>query len=81
MTEQKDIQTLGQMPKFVSASKVAKVLDISPRSVFRLRSAGKLPAPVKIGGSVRWRLRDIQLFDECNCNMAEFNARKEGKRC
>lgn len=37
-----DAQTLGQR------------LSLSKRQIFRLKSCGKIPAPVKIGGSVRW---------------------------
>ena len=55
---------------------VAKMLSVSPRTVWRLRSAGKLPKPVSIGGSKRWKMSDIILFLDCNCDMTEFQARK-----
>lgn len=42
-----DSRTLGQK------------LSLSKRQIFRLNSAGKIPAPVRIGGAVRWRA------DEC----------------
>ncbi len=33
---------------------VAKLLKVSPRTVWRLRSARRLPESIDIGGSVRW---------------------------
>ena len=65
----------------VSCKTLAKMLSISPRTAWRLLSAGKLPKPVSLGGSKRWILGDIELFLECNCNMAEFKARKESRKC
>jgi excisionase family DNA binding protein len=34
---------------------VAALLDCSPRHVYRLADAGRMPAPVRIGALVRWR--------------------------
>ena len=33
---------------------VAKMLACSPRSIYRLADAGRIPQPVRIGGLVRW---------------------------
>ncbi|MFC1738562.1 helix-turn-helix transcriptional regulator [Planctomycetota bacterium] len=63
--------------QLLSAKQLAKMLSLSPRTVFRLRSSRKLPFPVCVGGSVRWRLSDIELFLDCNCNMQEFEVREE----
>jgi len=61
----------------ISAKELAKMLSLSPRTVWRLLSAGKLPKPVSIGGSKRFLMSNVSLFLECCCDMAEFNARKE----
>ena len=29
-------------------------LSLSKRQIFRLNSSGRIPAPIRIGGSVRW---------------------------
>jgi prophage regulatory protein len=42
-------------------------LSLSKRQIFRLNSCGKIPASVKIGGAVRWRLSDIELWLEWEC--------------
>lgn len=40
--------------KLLTAKAVGEMLSLSKRQVFRLNSSGKLPAPLRIGGSVRW---------------------------
>lgn len=42
------------MERFLDVRKVADVLDMSIRKVWSLRDSGYMPAPVKLGGSVRW---------------------------
>lgn len=54
----------------VSAEKLAQQLDISIRTLWRLRAAGKLPAPVRLGGSVRWRVEEIQAWIDGGCPAA-----------
>ena len=34
-------------------------LSLSKRQIFRLNSCGKIPKPIKIGGSVRWSEQEI----------------------
>ena len=38
------------------------MLSISKRQIFRLNSCGKLPSPIRIGGSVRWDESEIIEF-------------------
>ena len=40
--------------KLLTAKAVGEMLSLSKRQIFRLNSCGKLPAPIRIGGSVRW---------------------------
>ncbi len=64
----------------LSAKALSELLQTSVRSIWRYRSSGHLPKPVKIAGAIRWRLSDIELFLQCNCNMSEFKARKEAQQ-
>jgi excisionase family DNA binding protein len=41
---------------------VARMLAISTRGVWRLAASGEIPAPVRVGGSTRWRQADLQRF-------------------
>jgi prophage regulatory protein len=56
-------------PSLLSAESVARMLQVSVRTLWRLRSSGKLPKPVKVGGSVRWRADDVHQWIEAGCPM------------
>lgn len=51
----------------VTARDVAAMLGVSTATVWRLRSAGKLPPPLKVGGAVRWRKADIEAWVRAGC--------------
>jgi len=40
--------------QLLTAKQLGARLSLSKRQVFRLNSCGKIPAPIRIGGSVRW---------------------------
>ena len=40
--------------QLLTAKQLGGLLSLSKRQIFRLSSCGKLPAPIRIGGSVRW---------------------------
>ncbi len=46
---------------------LARMLHLSHRTVWRLRDAGKLPAPVKLAGCVRWREAEISEWIAAGC--------------
>jgi excisionase family DNA binding protein len=56
-----------ETPLLITASKLAALLGISTRTLWRLRSAGRLPEPVRLGGAVRWRREDIQKWIADGC--------------
>ena len=60
-------QQSSQTCQLLTAKDAAKLCRLSKRSWFRLSSAGKIPAPVRIGGSVRWRQNDIEDYITWNC--------------
>lgn len=48
-------------PELIDAQEFADLLGISKRTLFRLRSRGAIPPPVRItAGTVRWRTRDVR---------------------
>jgi prophage regulatory protein len=51
----------------MSAKTLGQVAVLSTRTIWRLRSAGKLPKPIRIGGAIRWRASDIELWLENGC--------------
>lgn len=51
----------------ISARELAQLLGISLRQTWRLNSAGNLPTPIRLGGSVRWNRAEIQKWFEAGC--------------
>ena len=45
---------LIQTTQLLNAKTLGQMLALSKRQVFRLNSCGKIPAPIRIGGAVRW---------------------------
>lgn len=65
-------------PLLLSAEALGELLQVSERSVWRLRSAGKLPRPVRVGGSIRWRKGEIRRWVEAGCpSLKEWDARQQ----
>ncbi len=46
----------------MTVDEVSKCLGISTRTIYRLIEEKKLPNPIKLGNSTRWRRADIELF-------------------
>lgn len=51
----------------LSAEAVARRLDVSVRTLWRLRSSGKVPEPIRLGGSVRWKASEIHAWIDAGC--------------
>jgi predicted DNA-binding transcriptional regulator AlpA len=51
----------------ISARDLKEMLDVSLRQVWRLNAAGKLPKPIRLGGSVRWNRQEIMDWFEAGC--------------
>jgi prophage regulatory protein len=53
--------------RLITAKELGRILSLSTRSIWRLRAAGKLPRPVKVGGAIRWMLADINKWASWGC--------------
>jgi predicted DNA-binding transcriptional regulator AlpA len=51
--------------RVVTAKELGKILAVAVRTIWRYDEEGKIPRPLRIGRSVRWRLNEIQ--DWLNC--------------
>ena len=61
--------------ELLSAARLARLLDVSTRTIWRLRSAGKLPRSLEVGGSVRWKVSEIKRWIEMGCpSLDEWDA-------
>jgi excisionase family DNA binding protein len=53
--------------KLLTVRDVAAMLSVSTRQVWKLTASGKLPEPVRLGRSVRWRESDLAEFIRQGC--------------
>jgi len=61
----------------ISARELAEMLGVSLRQVWRLNSAGKLPKPIRLGGSVRWNRHEVMDWFDAECpDRRTWQARK-----
>ena len=51
----------------VSAKHVAALFDFSESTWHRMTAAAKTPSPIRLGGSVRWRLRELTDWANAGC--------------
>jgi excisionase family DNA binding protein len=52
----------------LKADEVSQMLAISTRTLWRLVSTKRFPAPVRLGGSTRWRASDVKSWVEGHCS-------------
>lgn len=58
MANEKSSQTC----QLLTAKSLGEMLSLSKRQIFRLNSCGKIPAPIRIGGAVRWSAEEISAW-------------------
>ena len=51
----------------LDVEQVAALLHCSPRTVYRLADAGKMPRPLKLGALVRWRRDQVLAWINAGC--------------
>ena len=67
--------------QLLTAKELGARLSLSKRQVFRLNACGKLPKPLRIGGSVRWAENTISEWIKCGApDRRTFEAIQEGER-
>ena len=72
--------TIKTQDKLLSAEAVGKMLSLSRRQIFRLNSSGKIPAPIRIGGAVRWSEETIRRWLSYGApDKKTFEARQEAE--
>ena len=75
-----EITQIGEI--LLTAKEVGAKLSLSKRAVFRMRSAGLICSPVKVGaGAIRWRLSDIEQWIAWGCpSKVDFEAMRQAER-
>jgi predicted DNA-binding transcriptional regulator AlpA len=64
----------------IPAERLAFMMNISTRTLWRLLSAKKLLEPVRIGGSVRWRLQEVERWVAEGCPALTASENAIGKK-
>lgn len=67
-------------PALWRVREVAEALGVSPRQIWKLLATNRLPRPIRLGRSVRWRRTDIEAYIEASCDMAAFQAARGAGR-
>lgn len=58
--------------QLLDVRQVAAALRLSQRQCWNLVASGRLPNPIRIGRSVRWRAADIARFVDLGCDADRF---------
>lgn len=53
--------------KLITIDQIAEMLSVSKRQAFKLREEGLMPEPIRIKGSIRWKLSVIQQWIDLGC--------------
>jgi len=62
--------------RLLRVGEVARLLTVSPRTVWRLTADGELAYPLEIGGSRRWRESDVLAFLEARARKAAAETKR-----
>jgi len=57
-----DHHSSADLPLLLAVEEVARLLDVSERTVYRLRRTGELSEPVALRGCKRWPRREIEEY-------------------
>jgi prophage regulatory protein len=58
---------LDHLRELLTASESAEMAGVAKRSWWRYVSSGKAPAPVRLGGAVRWRRSELADWIQAGC--------------
>jgi predicted DNA-binding transcriptional regulator AlpA len=53
--------------ELLTAAESAEMAGVAKRSWWRYVSSGKAPAPVRLGGAVRWRRSELDAWIQAGC--------------
>jgi predicted DNA-binding transcriptional regulator AlpA len=63
--------TDSNQPLLIDAKRVAAMLGRCERSIWRDNEAGRIPRPIELGGTKRWRLKELRQWVRAGCPARE----------
>ena len=60
--------------ELIDVSRIARLLDVSTRTVWRMVHRGELHEPFKVGGGTRWRRVEIDRWLDAGCPKVDEQA-------
>ena len=76
------MSTQSNQTQLWDAKTFGERLSLSKRQIFRLNSCGKIPAPIRIGGAVRWSAEECSRWLEAGAPArATWEQMKGGEKC
>ena len=65
----------------ISAAELGKLLGVNKSTVWSWHSSGRIPLPVHIGGTTRWKAEEIRRWVEAGCPpRAQWELLRAGER-
>ncbi len=64
------VRSTGGSPspkRLITAKELSEILGVHPRTISRMLSSGRLIQPIRLGGSVRWRLGEVEQWIDAGC--------------
>ena len=55
-----DVAARAHLEPLLTVDDLERILRVDRRTIARLCKKGELPPPLKLGGSNRWRVRDME---------------------
>jgi excisionase family DNA binding protein len=68
-------EATAQKAALMTGGEVAELLRVSTRMIYRLKDSGRMPQPIKLGGSVRWRRAELVEWIEDGCPVKRHPSR------
>jgi predicted DNA-binding transcriptional regulator AlpA len=56
------VQSTVERPMAVATAGLAQMLCVSERAIRKMNNSGRLPRPIRLGRSVRWRVAEIEAW-------------------
>lgn len=65
--EQGQLRAKPEPALLITVEQLAARLNLSKRTVYRLLSAGAMIEPIRLGGTVRWRVAEVEAWIAAGC--------------